>query len=101
MALYDENNGVTDDIIKDGAIDLNKSLEGRCRFCARGFERGEQIVFGMIKTIQMKWLEADIEKAEPAGFGEEHGLILINAHLDCALTNRDQFRSITKPRKLV
>ena len=100
MALY-EDGSVTEDLIHDGAITLTKSLKGRCKFCPRAFERGEQIVFGMVKQVQMKWLEADIEKAEPAGFGEEHGLILINAHKECAITNRLQFRSISKPAKLI
>ena len=97
MALYNDS-GVTEDLIKQVAITVEKGLKAKCRFCPRSFERGEKIVFGMIKNIQMKWIEEDIEKAEPAGFGEQHSIELINAHLPCAITNADKFRSVTNPR---
>ena len=100
MALYDQS-GVTEDLISQVAIKVTKHLKGRCKFCPRGFETGEKIVFGSIKTIQMKWLEADVETAEPAGFGEQHAVELINAHLECALVNKEKFRSVSAPRKLV
>jgi len=97
MALYN-NSGVSTELIKQVAIPVSKHLKGKCRFCPRAFERGEKIVFGMIKNIQMKWLEEDIEQAEPAGFGEQHSIELINAHLSCAIANADKFRSVTDPR---
>ncbi|MHA2068594.1 MAG: hypothetical protein ACXABY_29885 [Candidatus Thorarchaeota archaeon] len=92
--------GVTEDQIKAVAIDVRQHLKGTCKFCPRGFETGEKIVFGTMKTLQMAWIEEDIETATPAGFGEQHIVNIINAHLECAITNAAQFRSVTVPRKL-
>ncbi len=100
MALY-EDSGVTEEQLKQAAISVNKHLQGKCKFCPRGFERGEKIVFCTMKNIQMKWIEADIEKSEPEGFGEQHVIDIINAHLSCAITNTHQLRGVTIPRKLV
>lgn len=90
-------NSVTEALIDEVAINVTKHLPAKCKFCPRSFEAGDVIVFGMLKDIQMRWLEADIEKAEPAGMGEEHSINLINAHRDCAVTNRSQFRSVAAP----
>lgn len=100
MALQ-ENSGVSEEQIKDVAISVNKHLEGRCKFCPRGFETGEQVVFGSIKTIQMAMLEANVETAEPAGVGERHVIDIINAHLQCAIDNSHKLRSVLVPRKIV
>jgi len=100
MALYDQS-GVTEDLLNQVAITVNTHLKGRCKFCPRGFERGEKIVFATMKNVQMKWIEADIEKAEEAGFGEHHVVEVINAHLPCAITNAHQLRGATAPKGLV
>ena len=99
MALYSES-GVSEDQLKQYAITVDKYLKGRCKFCPRGFERGEKIVFGTMKNIQMAWVDADVEEAEPAGFGERHLVEVINAHLECAINNSSTFRSVSNPRKL-
>jgi hypothetical protein len=99
MALYEEN-GVSEEQLKGVAFTVTTNLKGKCKFCPRGFEPGEQMVFGTIKNIQMQWLEADVETSEPAGFGEAHVVDIINAHLPCAITNSSKFRSVTAPRNL-
>ncbi len=96
--LY-ESNTVTEELLNQAAVEVTKHLPGRCKFCPRSFEKGEHIVFGTIKSIQMKFLEADIEKAEPAGLGEEHVVQLENAHIECALANKEKFRSVSSLRK--
>jgi len=98
MSLY-ENSGVNDQMLKEFSVSVSKPLKGRCRFCGRGFETGERIVFGTVKNVQMKFMEADVEAGEPAGFGEQHILEMINAHLPCAKDNSNKFRSVINPRK--
>lgn len=100
MALYEENN-VTDDQLNAVAIDVRKPLSGKCKFCPRGFEPGEKIVFVTMKSIQMKWMDEDIEHAEPAGFGEQHLIDVINAHLECARTFSSQLRGVVAPKNLI
>ncbi len=101
MAEVSGGGNVTEEQLKEVAIDVKKHLKGRCKFCPRGFEAGEKIVFGTVKIIQMSWLEADVESATPAGVGEQHIVNIINAHLVCAITNIAKFRSVTVPRKLI
>jgi hypothetical protein len=100
MAMY-ENSGVTEETITQVAIEVRGHLAGKCKFCPRGFEAGEKIVFGTIKNIQMSWMEADIETATPEGVGEQHIVDIINAHLPCAIKNAHKLRSVTTPRKIV
>ncbi len=99
MALYNDGS-VTEESITSVAFEVRTHLKGKCKFCPRGFEPGEKIVFGTIKNIQMAWVEEDVETATPAGFGEQHVVDIINAHLPCALTNASKFRSVTSPRNL-
>ena len=99
MAIQ-ENNNVTEDQLKAVAITVPKHLPAKCKFCPRSFETGEQIVFGTMKNIQMAFLPADVEKAEPAGLGEQHIIDIINAHLACALNNIGKFRDVTVPGNL-
>jgi len=99
MTLF-QHSGVTEELLRQAAVRVTQHLKGKCKFCPRGFETGEQIVFGTIKNIQMRWIDEDIEKAEPAGFGEQHVVDIVNAHLPCAITNMNKFRSVTTPRKL-
>lgn len=96
--MLHHNTEFNDDLIREHAITANKRLKGKCRFCPRGFESGEKIVFITVKNIQMKWLEEDIEKAEPAGFGEQHLIEITNAHLSCAIDNADKIRSVVSRR---
>jgi hypothetical protein len=100
MALYEENN-VTDEQLNAVAMHINKYLKGRCKFCPRGFEGGEQIVFVSMKSVQMKWVEESVEHAEPAGFGEQHLIDIVNAHLPCAIANKSKLRGVIAPRKLI
>jgi len=97
--LY-KNSGVSEELINEASVEVTKHLPGRCKFCPRSFESGERIVFGMLKNVQMAYVEADIEKAEPGGLGESHNIQLINAHVPCAIKHKDQFRSVNTPRKL-
>lgn len=100
MAEIVGGGNVTEDQLKSIAIDVRQHLKGKCKFCPRGFEKGEKIVFGTVKTMQMAWLEEDVETATPAGFGEQHCINIVNAHLECAISNITQFRDVTVPRKL-
>ena len=100
MAETHENSNVTEDQIKAVAMDVRGHLAGRCKFCPRGFETGEKIVFGTMKIIQKSWIEADVETATPAGVGEQHVINIINAHLTCAIANAHQLRGVTIPKKL-
>lgn len=100
MALY-QNSGVTEDQIRQVAIKVTKHLKGKCKFCPRSFEKGERIVFGTVKNIQMKFMEADVESGEPAGFGEQHLVDIICSHLPCAISNMHKLRSVASPRKLI
>ena len=100
MTLYDKGSGVTEEQIDRASIRVSSHLKGKCKFCPRGFESGERIVFGTMKNIQMRWMEANIETAEEAGFGEQHLVDIINAHVKCAISNAHQLRSVTTPRKL-
>src|SRR5210317_1020558 len=98
--MYKRNSGVSHNQIRGAAISVNQHLKGKCKFCPRGFERGEKIVFATMKNVQMRFLEADVEKGEPAGFGEQHVLDVINAHLSCAIDNSAALRSVVVPKKL-
>lgn len=100
MALYEQENNVTEEQLKQVAIAVTVHLKSKCKFCPRGFEPGEHIVFGTMKNIQMQWLEADVETSEPAGFGESHVIDIINAHLPCAISNVRKFRSVTIPKSI-
>jgi hypothetical protein len=94
---HQQNSGITEEFLKHHAFSVNTDLKGKCKWCPRGFERGEKIIFLSIKNIQMEWLEEDIEAAEPAGFGERHHVKIVNAHLPCAVQHLNIIRSVVNP----